>query len=198
MSVYVPGKPTRAVKMFVVVKPVSMFRIFATLLIINPAATSRPQERAISKTTSARLSRPMRKLDAPRESSFRISPMSARDACQAGSSPDATVARSAVPMAKSKTGGWSRMSNQNGGWVSATARLKALTPKYAAATPSAVPTAANTNASVRNCLTTAPREAPSAVRMPTSLVRCAARSSSRLATLAQAISSTKNTAPSIV
>ena len=45
---------------------------------------------------------------------------------------------------------------------------------------------------------TAEREAPSAVRMPTSFVRCAARSSNRLATLAQAMSSTKNTAPSIV
>ena len=82
--------------------------------------------------------------------------------------------------------------------MSAIARLNVRTPKYAAAMPKAVPTAARTNASVRNCLTTAPRDAPSAVRMPTSFVRCAARSSSRLATFAQAMSSTKNTAPSIV
>lgn len=41
-------------------------------------------------------------------------------------------------------------------------------------------------------------DAPSAVRMPTSLVRIAARLISRFATLAHAISSTKKTAPSIV
>ncbi len=42
------------------------------------------------------------------------------------------------------------------------------------------------------------RLAPSAVRMATSLLRDAVRASSRLATLAQAMSSTPNTAASIV
>ena len=69
----------RAVNTFVVVKPGSIVRIFVTLLIIRPAATSRPHDSAISNTTSALLILPMRKLDAPRVSSFRISLMSARD-----------------------------------------------------------------------------------------------------------------------
>ena len=45
---------------------------------------------------------------------------------------------------------------------------------------------------------TAERDAPSAVRIPTSFVLWAARSSSRLATFAHAMSSTKKTAPIIV
>ena len=69
----------RAVKTFFVVKPGSIVRIFVTLLIIRPAATSSPHESAISNITSALADRPMRKLDAPRASSFRISLMSARD-----------------------------------------------------------------------------------------------------------------------
>ena len=53
--------------------------MFATLVIINPDATSRPHDSAISNTTSALLILPMRKLEAPRVSSLRISLMSARD-----------------------------------------------------------------------------------------------------------------------
>ena len=69
----------RAVKTSFDVKPRSIESIFTTLLIIKPAATSRPHESAISNITSALLMRPMRKLDAPRDSSLRISLRSARD-----------------------------------------------------------------------------------------------------------------------
>jgi hypothetical protein len=50
--------------------------------------------------------------------------------------------------------------------------------------------------SVRSWRTSRSREAPSALRMAISFPRAAARDSSRLATLAQAISRTKPTAPS--
>ena len=74
-----------------------MLRIFVTLLIIRPAATSSPHDSAISNTTSALLILPMLRLDAPRESSFRISLMSARDDWNAGMTPENTVATSATP-----------------------------------------------------------------------------------------------------
>src|SRR4030065_659561 len=54
------------------------------LLMARPEATSRPHETAISATTSARLIRPMRRLDEPRDSSFRISFTFAREAWGAG------------------------------------------------------------------------------------------------------------------
>ena len=69
----------RAVKTVFVAKPGSIIRRLATLLIIRPAATSRPHDSAISNTTKALLILPIRKLDAPRVSSLRISLMSARD-----------------------------------------------------------------------------------------------------------------------
>ena len=142
--------------------------------------------------------RPMRKLDAPRDSSFRSSLMSARDDCRAGIAPETSVVRTATAIVNSSTCGCSRMSMKNGTCVTVSARLNIAMPKYASPTPSSAATSDNTSASARNCLTTCDRDAPSAVRIPTSLVRCAARSSSRLATLAQAMSSTKKTAPSIV
>ena len=67
VSVYAAGNPTRAVNTFFVVKPGFMLLNFVTLLIVRPAATSRPHESAISNMTSPRLMRPMRKLDAPRD-----------------------------------------------------------------------------------------------------------------------------------
>ena len=47
--------------------------------IMSPDATSRPQDSAISNTTSALLILPIFRLDDPRVSSFRISLRSARD-----------------------------------------------------------------------------------------------------------------------
>ena len=158
---------------------------------MRPDATSRPHDNAISKITSPRLRRPMRKLDAPRDSSLRISLMSARDDWYAGMAPENKLAMNAVATTNSSTGGCSRMSSQNGGFVSTMARLNSMTPTCATPAPNTAPAAASTIASLRNCLTTASRDAPSAVRMPTSFVRCAARSSNRFATFAHAISSTK-------
>jgi hypothetical protein len=51
--------------------------------------------------------------------------------------------------------------------------------------------------SMRSCRTTRQRDAPSAMRTAISRERCAERASSRFATFAQAMSSTKPTAPII-
>ena len=72
----------------------------------------------------------------------------------------------------------------------AAARIAAPT-----AAPSTPPTAASTRLSVSNWRTTRPRPAPSAERIASSRDRAVARASSRLATLAQQMSSTKPTTP---
>ena len=50
---------------------------------------------------SARLMRPMRKLDAPRDSSFNTSLMSAREDCIAGIAPETSVVKTATAVAHS-------------------------------------------------------------------------------------------------
>jgi hypothetical protein len=76
--------------------------------------------------------------------------------------------------------------------------LNSVMPAWASPRPSPAPAIASRNASLMSCETTRQREAPSADRIATSLVRSAARARSRFATLAQATSSTPNTATSIV
>ena len=70
------------------------------------------------------------------------------------------------------------------------------TPKAPSAKPSPVPAAASMALSVKSSLTTCHRPAPMAARTAISFCREAARASNRLATLAQAISRTRPTAPS--
>ena len=70
------------------------------------------------------------------------------------------------------------------------------TPHTASSSPSAPPASERITHSVSSWRTSRPRPAPSAARTAISDSRAAARASSRLATLAQAMSSTKPTAPS--
>ena len=76
--------------------------------------------------------------------------------------------------------------------------LNSAMPRRAISVPTTAANAASIADSTSDCLTTAIRVAPSAVRMPISRVRPTARSSSRFATFAQATSSTSMTATSIV
>ena len=69
-------------------------------------------------------------------------------------------------------------------------------PNSGTRSPAAAPREAKTTLSARSCRTSRSRPAPSAARIVNSRWRRAARATSRLATLAQAISSTKLTAPS--
>ncbi len=66
---------------------------------------------------------------------------------------------------------------------------------HARATPTTHPAMESARLSARNCANKRQREAPSEARTATSFWRVVARASSRFATLAQAISSTKPTAP---
>ncbi len=70
------------------------------------------------------------------------------------------------------------------------------TPQYASSRPSTPPASASSRLSVSSWRTSRSRLAPSAVRTAISFERAAARASNRLATLAQAMSSTNPTAPS--
>src|ERR1051325_2012008 len=76
--------------------------------------------------------------------------------------------------------------------------LIALKPQFASKAASVPPAAASIRLSARSCLTSRPRPAPSAARSANSRVREAARASSRLATLAQAINKTNPTAPNSI
>ena len=73
---------------------------------------------------------------------------------------------------------------------------RARVHQKATASPAVPPSRPSRRLSVRNCRTSRARPAPSADRTATSRVRDCARASSRFATLTQAISSTKVTAPS--
>ena len=68
-------------------------------------------------------------------------------------------------------------------------------PTMPSAEPSAAPAKESSTLSVSSCRTMRPRLAPIAARMAISRRRPMARANSRLATLAQAISRTKLTAP---
>ena len=77
--------------------------------------------------------------------------------------------------------------------VNATSRSR---PAAASAKPRAPPKSASSVLSVSSWRTSRPRPAPSAARIASSRLRRSMRDSIRLATLAQAISSTQPTAPS--
>ena len=134
----------------------------------------------------------------PRLSSLSTSWTLSRVAWSAGTTPAMSAETTVVAATNASTGPSTLMTIQNGGSVAAMALLKSRTPTHAMAMPSSAPTPASTSDSVSSCATIRRRLAPRAVRIATSLVREAARASSRFATLEQAMSSTPNTAPIIV
>ena len=89
----------------------------------------------------------------------------------------------------------SRAAARNGTPVGATA-MKTRSRISASTHPAAAPAIASMTASVSVWRISLPRLAPSADRTASSRSRAAPRAENRLATLAQAISSTANTAPS--
>ncbi len=96
---------------------------------------------------------------------------------------------------KASTGSESSISPARGRY-SAARRPSALAPQLASTRPIAPPTTASTRLSVRSWRTSRIWLPPRAVRTAISRSRAVARASSRLATLAQPIRSTKPTAPS--
>jgi len=73
------------------------------LLIMRPAAISRPQDTATSATTSAPLNRPIRRPVDPRLSSFTAAATLVPVACSAGIVPANTAAAAVMPSTNSIT-----------------------------------------------------------------------------------------------
>ena len=179
-------------------KPGSTDSSFVKLCSKSPAPVSSVTASAISPTTINRFVRLADGRD-------RTPPAPARSAdvksfpatCSAGSNPNArpvTIAISAVAASVVVSIEARAMSSTLWG-----ARDRSsLMPTFAIARPTAAPQSESRTLSVMSCRTRRPRPAPSAVRTAISLSRAVARTSRRFATLAQAMSSTNATAPSMM
>ena len=132
----------------------------------------------------------------PRPACFRASLRSTFDACHAGLTPKRKLESSETPMTKMKTLQFTWISARRGRpTCMAVAWVSMRVPMTASSNPSAPPAKATTLLSSRSCRAILARVAPSAERTAISRCRAVARASIRLATLAQAISSTSETAP---
>ena len=145
--------------------------------------------------TSSRPARPCAAAPLVRPPSFSVSFSSARDAWIAGAIPNSTPVTSDTSAVNAATRP-STPTSRRRGMLSGADATSASTPQNASSRPTAPPASAMSTLSVSSCWTIRPRLAPSAVRSAISLRRDAARASSRFATLAHAISSTRPTAPS--
>ena len=166
----------------------------ARLRIINPAPASRTRASAISTATKTLCVRCREPLD-PRPPSFNVSPRLERASLSAGASPKKIPTSSATPRVKSRTCRSTPISFTRGSAAGREFKTD-LVPQYASSSPAPALASESTTLSVSSCRTTRTRPAPSAARIVNSRVRPVARASSRLATLAHAISRTKPTAPS--
>ncbi len=117
-----------------------------------------------------------------------------RVACSAGAKPKSRPSRRVIPPVKASTAPSMPMASILGRLIGLEA-TSALIARYAMPSPAAPPTAESNTLSVSSCRASRQRPAPIAVRIAISRCRAVARASSRLARLAQAISSTKPTAP---
>ncbi len=162
----------------------------------RPPPASKLSASANSAITSARR-KPCRPVlrDAP-PPSFSTSFKFMRAARHAGAQPNNTPASITVTTVNSSTGTLMRTSVSESNVYGGIEATIAFINTHAKPIPSTPPTDASARLSIRNCVNICRREAPTEARTATSLCRAAPRASSRFATLAQAISSTKPTAPS--
>ena len=119
-----------------------------------------------------------------------------RAACQAGAVPKSTPETTESATVNSSTGTFSSITVSDGSMNCGISATTARITRNASPMPTAPPTSASTRLSVRSCRAISTRDAPSAVRTVTSRCRAVPRARSRLATLAQAMSSRKPTAAS--
>ena len=174
-------------------KPLSMFCNVIKVRSSRPAPQSTRTAAATCTDTRPLRSQPPRRVTLP--SADMASVRRPRVDCQAGTWPNRTPTANAVSAHAVAT----RPSNDS---LTATGNTPGGTSDGAAAMSAAVtPTAtrppidASTRLSVSSCATTRPRPAPSAALTASSRVRPVACARSRLATLAQHISSTNPTTP---
>ncbi len=116
--------------------------------------------------------------------------------CHAGLMPNRKLESNETPIAKAKTIQLTCISVRRGNpTCCAVACVSRRVPTDASNNPRVPPASAMTPLSSNNWRAIAMRVAPSAARIAISRCRAVARASSRLATLAQAINSTSETAP---
>ena len=175
-------------------KPGSTRRSWPKLRSRSPAPMSRSNDNATWPTTSKLFmrARPC-PTELPRPSSRNAPCRSTRESCSAGSIPKMMPVSSETPRVNSRTRKSMPTGTPAGSWP-APHLAKARIASQLMPIPRMPATKANSILSVRSCCTTVPRVAPRAERRAISLRRYSARESRRLATLAQAISSTTATA----
>ena len=162
----------------------------------NPAPTSSTRASVTSPTTSAFCRRRLPPI-APGASSRSDCSMPGAEARHAGRIPNTTPVRTASPRPNARTGPSSPISVARGSARGQTAS-RALSPDADSTTPTAPAASASSVLSVSSWRTSRPRPAPRARRTASSRRRAVARASRRLAALAQAISSTRATAPASI
>ena len=170
-------------------------RRLTKLRISSPEPISTSTASATSDTTRAlRSSLPGRPAVPPRPPSVRAAFRFTPDARIAGRIPNRIPVASEAPKANTK----SRASNRASwslGMLSGPSRAASSVAPRASTSPAAPPASDRIVLSARSCPAMRPRVAPMAARTASSFRRPVPRASSKLATLAQAISSSNPTAP---
>ncbi len=174
-------------------KPGSSDARLLTDRIISPAPTSSTTAIATSPTTSAARTRSERRPSLPRAVSLSAVITSTERACSPGASPtrmaDAIETTTVNAATSTFNPGATKLGSVTGLSVASQA-----TARRASTRPAAVPVSVSTQLSVTNWRTRRALPAPRAVRTAISRRRASDRATSRLATLAHAMSRTKTTA----
>ena len=192
------GADTSKLTTFSVRKPGSTLSKVAKLRMSKPAPTSNTTANAISVITSAlRVRCAARRPLELRTLSLSICPISTPAEWNAGTSPNSRPVSTAIATEKASTRPSIATFSRRGKPLGPNATI-ASTIHAASAPPMIAPASERRTLSVTSWRTIRPRPAPSAVRTAISVSRPAARTSSRLATLAHAMRSTNVTAPNIV
>ena len=196
-TVVVPGSASRGGSIQVVASPVrskpgSHASSRAKLLVIRPAPMSSISASASSATTS--VDRMRFAVPATVRWPFSAPLNAARHAWRAGADPKMPATTTERANVKATTRPSIDTSSSRGMLAGASA-TKTLVAATASSRPMAAPTSDSTRLSVTSCCTIRRRPAPSDARRANSESRPLARTRSRLATFAQAISRTKPTTP---
>ena len=177
-------------------KPGSCFRTRTKLRTSSPAPTSNTSASATSTTTNTARVRFPRAADPLLPPSLRESVRLVPDAVSAGTTPKIKPQTTDAPNVNAST--VASMPTSSRRWIgkrSATTARRNPRPHHASSSPPNPPASERTRLSASNWRTSRPRPAPSAARTASSRWRAVARASRRLATFAQAMRSTKATAP---
>ena len=174
--------------------PGSSSRIRPKLLMSRPAPIRSTNATPISPTTRRSRARPRARPGVPRVPSRSASFRSGREESRAGRTPNRRPVRTDTPSVNRSTRASTTIGRKRG-TSAGMESCRRSTPHSASRAPKTPPARDSMTLSVRSCRRRRARPAPNEARIAISFCRAAARDSSRLATLAQAMSRTKATAP---